>query len=319
MGTLTKKAKNNVIKNISKYFSVKYKKSWKLFFLLLPFLVFVTVFSYIPLFGWSYAFVDYTPGLKLSEMRFIGLKNFITVFSGGSAFQTVMINTLAIGGLSLLCSVVPVIFAIMVSQIDSRRYSRIIQSITSIPNFISWVLVYAIVFSLFASDSGVVNQVLMKIGLINTPIDILGNEQYAWFIQIGIGIWKSTGWGAIVYLAAIAGIDPALYEAASIDGANRFQKIIHITLPGVASTYLVLFLLAVAGILSNGFDQFWVFQNALTRDKLEVFDTYVYRLGMINKEYSFSTAMGILKSIVSVMLLFISNYIAKRIRGESIV
>jgi len=287
--------------------------------LLSPFLAFIAVFSYVPLFGWSYAFLKFNPALKISEMKFVGLDNFKAVFRYTGALQTVMTNTLAISALALLCTVLPVVLAIMLSQLPGKRYSRVIQSVTTIPNFISWVLVYSIAFSLFAPESGVINQVFMRIGLISQPIDLLGNVNGAWFVQTGIGLWKSLGWGSIVYLAAIAGIDQELYESAAIDGANRFKSIIHITLPGLANTYMVLLLLAISNILSNGFEQFWVFQNAMTINKLEVFDTYVYRLAMVNSQYSFSTAMSVLKSVVSILLLFGANQLSKKIRGESIV
>ena len=294
-------------------------KSIKLMLLLFPFLAFICVFSYVPLFGWSYAFLKFNPGLKIRDMSFVGLSNFEALFRYTGALKTVMINTLGISILSLLTSVLPVILAILISLLPGKRMSRVVQSITTIPNFVSWVLVYSIVFSLFAPDSGVINKALMSFGLISSPIEILGNVDGAWFVQIGIGIWKTLGWSAIVYLAAIAGIDQELYESAAIDGANRFQSSVHITLPGISGTYIVLLLLAISNILSNGFEQYWVFQNALTRDKLEVFDTYVYRLAMVNMQYSFSTAMGMMKSILSIILLFTANQVSKRIRGESIV
>jgi len=294
-------------------------KAVKLLLLLSPFLIFVIIFSYVPLFGWSYAFLKFNPALSISEMTFVGLDNFRAIFRYTGALQTVMTNTLAISALALMCTVLPVALAIMISQVRNKKYSKFIQSATTIPNFISWVLVYSIVFSLFAPESGVINQLLMRIGLITTPLNPLGNIEGAWFIQTGIGLWKSLGWGTIVYLAAIAGIDQELYEAAAVDGANRFQSILHITLPGLSGTYLVLFLLAVSNILSNGFEQFWVFQNALTSNKLEVFDTYVYRLAMVNNQYAFSTAMSIMKSIVGIFLLLTVNRISKTIRGDSIV
>jgi len=294
-------------------------KSIKLLLLLLPFLAFVAIFSYVPLFGWSFAFFKYNPAMKLSQMKFVGWYNFTALFRYSGAFKTVIVDTLGISGLSLICTVLPVIFAILLSQIPGKKYGRVIQTVTTIPNFISWVLVYSVTFSLFAPNTGIVNQLLMKAGIISAPFDLLGNVNGAWFVQTGIGIWKSLGWAAIVYLAAMAGIDQELYEAAGIDGAGRFQTILHITLPGLANTYFVLLLLAISNILSNGFEQFWVFSNALTVNKLEVFDTYVYRLAMVNSQYSFSTAMSVMKSVVSIGLLFGANRLSKLIRGEGIV
>ena len=297
----------------------KRRKKILLLLYLLPFLLFVMLFSYVPLFGWTYAFFDFSPGLPISQLKFVGLKYFALIFNGATDFVNVLVNTLAISLLGLVCSVAPVIFAIMVTQMRVRWLSKLVQTISSIPNFISWVLVYAIFFSMFSTNDGVVNQVLLNLHLIKEPVDVLGNVPNAWYVQTLVGIWKGTGWGAIIYLASIAGIDTELYDASDVDGANRRQKIIHITLPGIASTYLVLLLLAIANILSNGFEQYWVFQNALTREKLEVFDTYVYRLGMINMQYSFSTAMGIFKSVISVLLLTLANFVSKIIRGQSII
>ena len=294
-------------------------KKIKLFLMILPFLVFTFIFSYFPLFGWSYAFVDYSPGLSIFSQKFVGLKYFQIIFDGGSDFGHVMINTLGISFLGLACSVIPVIFAILISQLRFPRFAKIIQSVTALPNFISWVLVYSLAFSFFSTNDGAINNILMSLHIINSPVDVLGNVDYAWYVQTLIGIWKGTGWGAIIYIAAISSIDSELFDAADVDGANRFQKIIHITIPGVLPTFFVLFLLSISNMLSNGFDQFWVFQNSLTVDKLEVFDTYVYRLGMINMQYSFSTAMGIFKTLVSVTLLTIANFVSKVVRGEYIV
>lgn len=291
----------------------------KLLLLFLPFFAVIIVLNYIPLFGWTYAFVDYSPGIALSKMTFVGLKYFKIIFSGGSNFGNVMLNTLVISLLKLVSTVVPVIFAISISQLKSSKLSRVIQSITSLPYFISWVLVYAIVFSFFSTDDGVVNKILITLHIINRPTNVLGNVQWAWVVQTLIGIWKETGYLAIIYLAAITGIDRELYDAADVDGANRWQKVLNITIPGITSTYLVLFLLTISNMLSNGFDQYWVFQNSLTTSKLEVFDTYVYRIGIINMQYSFSTAMGIFKTLVSVILLAIANFASKAIRGDYIV
>jgi len=303
----------------TKMLTGKQKKYLKLLLLLFPFMAYVGLFSYFPLFGWSYAFLRFNPALKISKMQFVGLDNFSALFRFTGALQTVLTNTFAISGLSLLTTVLPVIFAILISMVPSKKYAKFVQSVTTIPNFISWVLVYSLFFSLFAPESGVVNQLLIRLGLVSVPTDPLGDVNNAWFVQTGVGIWKNLGWGAIIYLAAIAGIDQELYESAAIDGANRFQSTIHITLPGLANTYFVLLLLAISNILSNGFEQYWVFQNPMTVPKLEVFDTYVYRLAMVNNQYAFSTAMSIMRTIVSVTLLFSANRLSKRVRGESIV
>ena len=193
-----------------------------------------------------------------------------------------------------------------------------IQTGTSIPNFISWVLVYSIVFMLLSSESSALNNILMGLGLVKEPVNPLTDAKHAWFIQVAIGAWKTLGYNAIIYLSAITSIDQELYQAADVDGANTWQKIVHVTVPGLLSTFFVLLLLAISNMLSNGFDQYWLLGNGMTWDKLEVFDTYVYRMGIKNMEYSLATAMGIFKSVVSIILLSFANWASKRLRGESI-
>ena len=309
---------NSISTHRRKFFREKNKRKIKLFLLLLPFLILLGIFSYAPLFGWAYAFVDYTPGVPISQNSFVGLKYFKMVFSGASDFWIVLRNTLSISFLNILCSVIPVIFSIMISQVAFRRFSRVIQTFTSIPNFISWVLVYSIFFMIFSSEDSALNTLLKNLSITDTPINPLTNANSAWYVQVAIHVWKVTGYNAILYLAAISGIDQELYQAAEVDGANAWNRIIHVTIPGILSTYFVLLLLSISNMLSNGFEQFWLFGNGMTWDRLEVFDTYVYRMGIQNMEYSFSTALGIFKTIVSIILLTSANLASKKVRDESI-
>lgn len=294
------------------------KKKIKLFLLLLPFMCLPLVFSYAPLFGWSYAFIDFSPGKSIFESDFAGLKYFQRIFNNPKDFLQVMRNTLCLSFLNICCSVLPAIFAIAISQLNSKRYAKIVQTCTSIPNFISWVLVYSMVFMLLSSEDSALNILLKNAGMITESVNPLGSAKYAWFVQVAIGIWKSLGYNAIIYLSAISSIDQELYQAAEVDGANNWQRIIHITVPGLLSTFFVLLLLAISNMLSNGFDQYWLLGNSMTWEKLEVFDTYVYRLGIKNMEYSLATAMGMFKSIVSICLLTFANWASKKLRGESI-
>jgi putative aldouronate transport system permease protein len=298
-----------------------FSKHGLLLLMALPFVAFVTLFSYVPLFGWSYAFFDYHPGVSLAKSAFVGLKHFQTAldFNSGSELLSVLRNTFVLSFLSILFSPLAVIFAIFLTEMNSAPFKKVIQTTTTLPNFISWVLVYAIAFATFSINDGFVNQLLMQWNLIKEPMNPLGNGDIAWFFQTGMGIWKSLGFGSIMYLAAINGIDPELYDAANVDGAGRFRKMLHITVPGVAPTYLVMLLLSVSNLLSNGFDQYYAFMNALVQNNLQVFDYYVYRIGIALNEYSYSTALGIFKTVVSVSLLFTVNWVAKKVRGESIV
>lgn len=294
------------------------KKKIRLILLLLPFMILVSIFSYAPLFGWSYAFVEFSPGKSVFDSQFVGLKFFQRIFSNSKDFMLVMRNTLCISFLNICCSVLPAMFAIAISQLRNKRYAKTIQTGTSIPNFISWVLVYSMVFMLLSSEDSALNIILKGLGVITESINPLGNVKHAWAMQVAIGAWKTLGYNAIIYLSAITSIDQELYQAAEVDGANNWQKILHITVPGLLSTFFVLLLLAISNMLSNGFEQFWLLGNGMTWDKLEVFDTYVYRMGIKNMEYSLATAMGMFKSIVSILLLTFANWASKKLRGESI-
>jgi len=284
----------------------------------LPFVVLVFIFYYVPLFGWVYAFYNYKPGIPLSQSEFVGLKYFQMALSEGSELGTVLRNTLGLSFLGILTSPLPIAFAIMLSEVRSKTFKKLTQTLTTLPNFVSWVIVFSLFFSIFSVE-GLMNQLLAKFHLIDSPLNPLANPDAAWYMQTAIGIWKGLGWGAIIYLAAITGIDAELYDAAKVDGAGRFQTIWHITVPGIMPTYFVLLLLSISGMLSNGFEQYFVFMNPLVNEKLNVLDYYLYNVGIVQNDYSYSTALGIFKTIVSILLLFTANLLSKRIRGQSII
>lgn len=297
------------------------RKSYRMFLCIVPFLVVAFLFSYFPLYGWIYALFDYKPALGLQGSEFVGLQWFEMLVSSPTQVRQilqVLLNTLAISFLGIATSVLPLGFAIFLNEIRAPWFRNAVQTLTTLPNFISWVLVYMIAFSLFSS-SGLVNNVLGDFGIITTPLKFLDTNQNVWLTMTLWSIWKGLGWGAIIYLAAIAGIDQALYESAEIDGAGRFQKMWYITIPQLMPTYLVLLLLSVANLLNNGMEQYYVFQNAFNKEWIQVLDLYVYNIGMTGNSLSMATAIGMLKSIISVILLFTVNGIAKRVRGESIV
>lgn len=289
-----------------------------LLMLALPFLVLVFLFSYLPLFGWVYAFFDYKPGIPLSDSEFVGFKFFALTFSDGGELLNVLKNTLAMSFLGILTSPLPLIFAILLSEVKSGRFKKFVQTTTTLPNFISWFIVFSLFFSIFSVE-GLFNSILLKLHIISEPTNILGNREAVWYVQTGVAIWKGIGWGAIIYLASISGIDQELYDAAKVDGANRFRTIMNVTVPGLMPTYIVLLLLGISNMLSNGFDQYFVFHNPLVSEKIEVLDYYVYRIGIATNDYAYATAIGISKTIISVTLLFTVNFISKRVRGESII
>ncbi|OBZ18029.1 ABC transporter permease [Bacillus sp. FJAT-27264] len=297
---------------------IRMSNRMKLFWMAVPFLIIVFIFNYVPLFGWIYAFFDYKPGIPLWKTPFAGLDYFKLMFHERKELFNVLRNTMIMSILGLLCAPLYAVFAIFLNEMRSKFFKKLVQITTTLPNFISWVLVYAVFFMFFSSD-GFINRVLLSFGWIDGPTNVLGNNDIVWYVQTGILMWKGLGWGAIIYLATIAGIDQELYDAAKVDGAGRFRTIWNITIPGILPTFFVLLLLQISNMLSNGFDQYFVFYNPLVATHIEVLDYYTYRVGMLNNDFSYSTALGISKTVISITLLFTVNHLAKRIRGESII
>ena len=297
------------------------ESKFELFLMFLPFLLLVFVFSYLPLWGWRYAFFDYKAGLGLSMDNWVGLKWFKYLFTNAatrSDVVRVLRNTLAMSGLGLLTSWCAMAFAIFLSEIKCHWFRKIIQTFTTIPNFISWVLVYAIALAIFSTDGFLNNFITLITGETVTTNYLMG-DSHIWLKMLLWGMWKGIGWSAIIYIAGIAGIDQQLYEAATVDGAGRFQRMWHITVPGLLPTYFVMLLMAIAGILSNGMDQYLVFENATNTEIITVLDLWVYQLGIGSGLIPMSTVIGMSKSIISVILLFGANSISKWLRGESII
>lgn len=295
--------------------------SFKKMLLILPFMILVTVFCYYPLYGWVYAFFDYRPPRALSDCEFVGLKWFTylvdTDIKRAQIFQ-VLKNTFAMSGLGILTSWMPMMFAVFLAEIRNGKFKKVVQTLTTIPNFVSWVIVYSMAFSIFSS-SGMLNTFLKEIGLIDSPIMFLQSDEHTWLSMWLWGTWKTLGWSAIMYISAITGIDQELYEAAKIDGAKRFQLMRYITIPSLMPTYFVLLMLSVANFLNSGMEQYFVFQNAFNSEHIQVLDLYVYNLGLKSGGYSVATAISILKSVVSIVLLFTVNTLSKVIRKESII
>lgn len=308
--------------SMKKFFSNSKKaRGFKEFLYILPFLLLVLVFSYYPLYGWVYAFFDYKPPFPLSKDLFVGLKWFRSMVENEVKLKQLLMvlrNTFAMSGISLFFSWFPMVFAVFLNEIKCKPFQKIVQTVTTLPNFISWVLVYSIAYCIFNS-TGVVNTLGMSLGWLDKPQMFLQSNEHIWFKMWLWLTWKNAGWSAIMYLAAISGIDEELMEAAKVDGASRMQRIRHITIPSILPTYFVLVMLNLANFLSNGMEQYFVFQNAFNKDSIQVLDLYVYNLAMGNGGYSLSTAISILKSVVSVVLLCITNKVSKLIRGEGFI
>jgi putative aldouronate transport system permease protein len=299
---------------------------YRLFLMILPFLVLTFLFAYLPLWGWRYAFFNFQPGLEPTMDNFVGFRWFEFLFNNPARradIGRVLTNTFALSGIGIATSWLPMVFAIFLAEIKANRPRRMVQTLTTIPNFISWVLVYSVAFAIFSTE-GFLNWMLANFGVIESGMGTnhLMDNSSIWLKMWLWGTWKGLGWSAIIYIAGISSIDPQLYEAATVDGAGRFRRMWHITVPGLTSTFFVLLLLAIANMLSNGLEQYLVFYNPANRSTIEVLDLYIYNQGLASQTSStvpMATIMGMLKSIVSVVLLFSANKVSKLLRGESIV
>lgn len=293
-------------------------ESYKLFLYVLPCLIFIFIFKYLPLWGWSYAFFQYKPGRSLFDCAFVGLQNFTALFGNPimrDNLLRVLRNTFGIQLLNYLLMPVPMLFAIFLSEIKSTKFQKAVQTLTTLPHFISWVIMFSLATSLFG-NSGVVNSVLARFGA--EGINILTTNSHVWLIQALLGLWKSLGWSAIIYFAAITGLDQEVYEAAMVDGASRWQKIRYITIPLLIPTFFVLLIMGIGNFLNSGIDQFLAFGNAMNKEYIEVLDLYVYNLGIGNGQISFSVAVGMMKSVVAVVLFALANFASKKVRGTSV-
>lgn len=292
----------------------KQRKQWGLFFIALPLMIYVFAFKYVPLLGWYFAFIEYKIGTPIMNCAFVGLDNFKAMFSNAAFFRALK-NTMIFSGIKYALLFLPPVFAIMFNEIQNNRYRKVVQTMTTLPHFISWVIVYGLMWALFSTE-GAVNRMLAVVG---GEQSLLTDRKNVYLFQSCLNLWKGLGWDSIVYVAAIAGIDQQLYEAAAIDGAGHFKRALHITLPGIMPTMVVLLLLGVANIISNGMDQYFLFQNSIIYNKIETLELYTYKQGIKLMDYSYASAVDIMKSVVSITLLFVTNYFAKKVRGNSIV
>ena len=288
-----------------------------------PFIIMVFIFSYLPLYGWIYAFYRYRPGLPLAKMPFVGWENFNNLVRNSYVRNKLirsLINTLAMQGIGIFFSPLPMLFAILLSDIKGRRFKKRVQTITTLPHFISWVLMYAVSYALFSVNDGLVNQIAIALGLRTKGVDYLASGNFVWMRMWLRGTWKELGWAAIIYLAAIAGINTELYEAAEVDGAGRWRRMWHITLPHLLPTFFVLLLLSIASFFNTGFENYLFYSNVHTADKLYVLDLHIFHIAFTESNYSMSIAIGMLKSIVGILLLFVANSMSKLLRdGEPII
>ena len=281
------------------------------------FLLYGIVFYYLPLAGWIMAFQNYKIKTGLFGSEFVGLKKFIFLFEDDT-FIRVIRNTLAMGVLNLVTSfVMAIVFAILLNEVRNKTGKKLVQTISYLPHFLSWIIVTGIIHDSL-SNTGIINEILMNLNIIDNPINFFAHEGYFWPIVAFANVWKETGWNAIIYLAAITSIDPSLYEAAEMDGAGRWNKIKHITLPGIRPTIMILLVMNIGNVLNAGFEVQYLLGNGLIQKVSKTIDIYVLDWGVSQSDYSLGTAAGIFKSVVAIILILIANGVAKKSGEESL-
>jgi putative aldouronate transport system permease protein len=303
-----KKMKSGLVKEIIKH---RY-----LYLLALPGLLFFLIFKYIPMFGIVIAFQNYSPFKGVMHSPWVGFDHFQRFFSNPD-FLMIFRNTMGINLLNLvLFFPLPILIAVFLNELRKEIYKKWIQTIIYMPHFLSWVIIAGLTFLLFSKGDGLVNKVIESFG--GDKIDVLTNPNVFWLMIVVQSIWKEAGWGTILFLAAIASVDPGLYEAARMDGAGRLRQIWHITLPAIRSVIIVLLILRLGHMMDVGFEQIFLMYNGAVSQVAEVFDTYVYTVGIKQGQFSYSTAAGLFKSVVGLILVILSNKLAKKMGEEGV-
>ena len=282
-----------------------------------PMLLYAGLFNYFPLWGWITAFMNYKPALPLLQNEWVALKNFEWLFSRPEFLGAVR-NTFAMAGINLVFGFVfPILLALLLREIGHTGFKRTVQTVTYLPHFLSWVIVVGIAQTMLSSG-GAVNQLLLTLGLVDKPVFFLGEGRYFWWLVGFIHVWKECGWNSIIYLAAMSAIDPALYEAAEMDGAGRFKKMRHITLPGIRSTFMVLLIMNIGYLMEAGFEIQYLMGQNVVMDWSQTIDIFALKYGIARGQYSRAIAAGIFKSIVSIALMTGANFTAKRFGEDTL-
>lgn len=290
-----------------------------LVFMSLPFILWVIIFKYIPLWGWTMAFQDYKPGVPFFQQSWVGFKYFTTMFQDPQ-FYLVMRNTLAMSLLSLAFGfTLPIVMAILLNEIGNMAFKRTLQTISYLPHFVSWVIVASLFNKMLSIDGGIVNQILLSLHMVDKPVQFMAEPEYFWWIVTFTDVWKEIGWNSIIFLAAISGISPELYESATVDGAGRFRRIWHITLPGILPTVMVILIMSIGNIINIGFERQYLMRNSLVRDYSDVLDLYILDYGISAGRWAFGTAVGMFKSVVSVIMILFANGISKKTMGIKVI
>lgn len=287
-----------------------------LYFMLAPGIAYFIIFKYVPMYGITMSFQDYQPYLGFFDSPWVGFKHFERFFSEPQ-FWMLFRNTAILALYNLIFFFpLPIVLALMLNEVRSSFYKRFVQTLVYIPHFVSWVVVVGIFYMLFTTENGLINEFLFQ--LTGKKVAFLQDPDWFRSMIVSQSIWKEVGWGTIIFLAALAGVDLQLYEAARMDGAGRWRQLWHITLPAIKSTIVILLILRLGNFLDSGFEQIFLMLNPTTRDVGEVFDTYVYVKGLTQAQYSYSAAVGLFKSVVGLVLVVSANWLAKRFGEEGV-
>ena len=309
--TRTKKKKNRILDSF-----YSYRKHFPLVVMFLPAIIYFFVFKYIPIYGITLAFKDYNISKGIMGSEWVGLEHF-TKLLRSSTFTRSVRNTIIISfGKILFGFPAPIILALFLNEVKNLRFKKVVQTISYMPHFLSWVILAGIFHQFFSPSNGVINNILGMLGI--EPIYFMASNEWFRTVLVATSVWQGVGWGTVVYIAAIAGINPEYYEAAECDGASRFQKMFKITLPLLAPTIAVLFILRVGSVLDAGFDQVFNLYSKGVFEKGEIIDTYVYRLGLGNMKYDQATAVGLFKNAIGFVLVVITNFVSKKLSGSGI-
>ena len=295
-----------------------FKRDWQLYLLLLFPLAMVFIFNYAAYPGMRLVFMDYKPAKGYAGSEWVGWETFIKVFKDAD-FSRALKSSIVFNLLDLIVGFpMPIILALMLNELRYPRFKKVTQTILYLPHFLSWVIIGSVAYTMFRPETGLVNIALMNAGLIEKGIPFL-TEKYHWAVTyLLVGVWQGMGWGTIIYFAALSGVDPQLYEAASIDGAKRFKQLLHVTVPAIMPTVIIMLILNCNNILNAGFDQIFMLYSAPVYEVADIIDTYVYRIGIQKTSYSFSTAAGMFKSVIALILIVSVNFVAKKSGNEGV-
>jgi putative aldouronate transport system permease protein len=315
---LTSKTGSQPVRQVDRWERTKYywRNNYQYYLILLPPLLFYIIFKYLPMYGMLIAFQDFNFMLGVFHSPWVGLDVFREVFRD-PGFWNAFYNTIRLNLLSLVIGFpIPIIFALLLNEIVNHRFKRFVQSVSYLPHFISWVIMYGLILAFLTPQTGLMNIFLKNLGI--REINFLYDKGWWVFIYVSSGIWKEMGWSAIIYLAALTSIDPQLYEAAAIDGAGRFQSMFHVTLPGIKNTMVIMLLLNIGKLMSIGFDQPYMLSNMMVTDISTVLSTYIYDMGLVRAQFSFTAAVGLFQSVINFGLLLGADWFAKLLGEEGL-